>query len=590
MINLNLLKRFPAPAPLCSLIAAAVLYVLLCSFSIKKVEAVLERAYDAEDSERYEEAIAIYEQALTMVPEDSITWISDINSSLLFCHLRLGQIQKGLTCGEVSLRLDEQMGDKERIASSLSNLASLMMTANRLKLAESYLQRSIALERERKADDKLAIRLGMLAEVYTKMKCPEKALPLAKEALDLDLRGGREAKAAIRMSQYGNALVGTKHSAEAIPYLLRALNLHRKHNNRTSEAITLATLGMAERDTHHPALSENYLKQCIEVSEQVGVVQPLMTAHMELSQMLDAKGDPRAYGHLLKYNELKDSLASVQVQQQISDLEVKYETKEKEQELRHKEVLIQRQRALYITLAVLLVIVIGIVIVVILMLRLKNQNMALKDRLMQIVSHDLKNPAIAHQRALHVLARSVGVLSTEDLQAMTQSMAEDADAHVNLVYSLLDWAGLQTGRLRYTPVTLTLIAVCDEVMAQHRAQAAVKNVAVTLAVDDTDHSITADRQMVEAMVRNLLSNAIKFSPPGGEVKVGIAGTAVTIENHFPLPETDAEGNSTFTTVSTQKEAGTGLGLNLVRQLAAINSAKFAIATEEDGNTVAKLTF
>lgn len=550
----------------------------LCSFSIDKVEAVLERAYAAEDSQRFEEAIGIYEQALAMLPEDSVVWISDINSSLLICHVRLGQIQKGLACGEVSLRLDEQMGDKERISSSLNNLSSALITAGRLALAESYLQRSIAIERERKADDKLAVRLGMLAELYTKMERPDKALPMAKEALELDEKGGREAKAAIRMSQYGSALVSTKRSAEALPYLRRALTLHRKYENFTSEAITLATLGIAENALHHPAEAEGYLNQCVELSQRIGVVQPLMTAHMELSRIYDAMGDHRAYGHLLEYNALKDSIASVQVQQQISDLEVKYETKEKEQELRHKEVLIQRQRILDAVLGIMLLLVLAVVVGLVKMLRLKNQNMALKDRLMQIVSHDLKNPAIAHQKALHVLSKSVGVLSTDEVRTMTQSMAEDADAHVNLLYSLLDWAGLQTGRLRYTPVTLTLVAACEEVIAQHRAQATIKGVTLTFTADDADHTVVADRQMVEAMVRNLLSNAIKFSPAGCEVRVTIEGvTVMIIDNGVGL---GAE--------STEK--GTGLGLNLVRKLADINKATFSITKNEGCGTTAVLKF
>lgn len=561
-----------------SLLLMGVAYVLLCSFVPDKVDALLERGYAAEDSERYEEAISIYEKALAMLPEDSVAWISDVNSSLLFCHLRLGQIQQGLKCGEESLRLDEQMGDKERIASSLSNLASLMMTANRLELAESYLQRSVALERQLKADDKLAIRLGMLAEVYTKMKRPEKALPLAKEALELDLHGRREAKAAIRMSQYGNALVCTKRSKEALPYLIKALALHRRHANHTSEAITLATLGMAENDLGHSAEAEVYLTQCIEVSRQVGVPQPLMTAHMELSRMYDRKGDPRAYTHLLKYNELKDSLASVQVQQQISDLEVKYETKQKEQELQNQRLLIQRQRLVYTALAIVLVLALAMVVFLVLMLRLKNQNMELKDRLMQIVSHDLKNPAVAHQKALHVLAKSVGVLSTEEVRTMTLSMAEDADAHVNLVYSLLDWAGLQTGRLRYNPVAIDLVAACEEVMAQHRASALIKGITLTLLTDEADHTVVADRQMAQAMVRNLLSNAIKFSPPGSEVRLSVEGTTViTTDNGVGLGAQSAE-------------KGTGLGLKLVRQLAAINKATFTITPKESCGTEAKLKF
>lgn len=553
-------------------------YLLLCSFSIDKVEALLDRGYEEEDAEHYEAAIKIYEEALTMLPEDSVTWISDINSSLMLCHLRLGQIQKGLICGEKSLQLDEAMGDKERIASSLSNLASLLATANRLESAESYLLRSIALERELKSEDKLAIRLGMLAEVYTRMNHPEKALPLAKEALELDQKGGREAKAAIRMSQYGNALVCTKRSAEAMPYLTKALKLHRKFNNRTSEALTLVTLGMAENDLHHVAKAEEYLRQCIEVAQQVGVVQPLMTAHMELSRIYNDKNDPRAYGHLVKYNELKDSLASIQVQQQISDLEVKYETKQKEQELQHKELQIQRQRIIYIALGVVLLLALALVVFLTKSIRLKNQNMALKDRFMQIISHDLKNPAIANQKNLHMLSRSIGVLSNEDFKDMAVAMAKDADAHVNLIYSLLAWAGLQTGRLHYAPITQNLASVAEEVIAQVKAQATIKNINIVITADDSDHLVFADREMVETMIRNLLSNAIKFSHHESDICVRVKDNIIEIDD-----EGIGFGNES-------NEKGTGLGLNLVSQLAEKNRATFTIVPKADKGTLATIAF
>lgn len=552
--------------------------MLLSSFSTDKVDSLLEKAYAAEDAEQYKEAIAIYEDALTMIPEDSITWISDINSSLLFCHLRLGQIQKGLTCGEKSLQLDEAMGDKERIASSLSNLASLLMTANRLEPAENYLLRSITLERELKSEDKLAIRLGMMAEVYTKMKQPEKALPLAKEALELDQKGGREAKAAIRMSQYGNALVCTKRSAEALPWLTKALQLHRKYENHTSEAITLATLGIAENDLHQESKAEEYLKQCIEVAQQVGVVQPLMTAHMELSHIYNDKSDSRAYTHLVKYNELKDSLASIQVQQQISDLEVKYETKQKEQELRHKELQIQRQRIIYIALAIVLMLVLTLVVFLTKSIRLKNQNMALKDHFMQIISHDLKNPAIAHQKNLHMLSKSIGVLPDDDLRNLSVAMAKDADAHVNLIFSLLAWAGLQTGRLHYAPIMQNLAAVAEDVITQIKAQATIKNINLVLTADDSDHLIFADREMVEAMIRNLLSNAIKFSNHNSDIHIRLNDTSIEIDDEGIGMDND------------NNEKGTGLGLRLVRLLAEKNHATFTIAAKPDKGTLATIVF
>lgn len=555
-----------------------VLSLCLSSYTEKDYDAMLEKGYAAEDGGEYAKAIEIYYSVLKKMPADSVVWISDINASLLHCHMRIGQLQKALSCGEMSLRLDEKMNDKERIASSLSNLASVLITANRLTEAERHLQRSVKLERELKSEDKLAVRLGMLAEVYVRMNKPQKALPLAKEALQLDLDGAREPKAAIRMSQYGSVLVSLKRYKEALPYLQKALTLHRKYGNRPSEAITLSNLGMLENGLHHTAEAEKYLQQGITLSRKYGIVQSLMMAHLELSRLYSQQHDSRAYEHLVEYNELKDSISSVQVQQQISDLEVKYETREKDKELEMKELLIQRQRLIYIGLTVMLLMTLVVVAVLIYVVREKSKTMQLKDHFLQIISHDLKNPALAQQKSMRVLNKSLGVLDTAELRTMTQRMAEDADAQVNLLYSLLDWAGMQTGRLRYQPIVQNLSSVVENVIGQNRAQAAIKNINLVVSQDDADHTIYADREMVEAMIRNLLSNAIKFSNAGSEIRISLNALTLTIDD-------DGIGYG-----ADGGEKGIGLGLKLVREMANRNKISFEIVRKNTSGTLSTLKF
>lgn len=555
----------------------AIAWLALCSFSMEKFDAEIEKGYEAEDAGRFDEAIIIYNKVLSTVPEDSLCIRSDIYSNLLICHLRLGQLRQALTNGEKCLNLDEQLGDKERISSSLSNLASLFMSADRLNDAESYLKRSIALERELADGEKLAIRLGMLCEVYTKMKHPDKALPLAEEALELDKEGGRENKAAIRMSQLGNALVCLHRSSEAMPYLTEALRLHRKYQNRPSENITLVTLGMAEHDLGHNEQAERYLKECIELSLNMKQLQPQVTANYELAKIYKDAGDPRAYSFLETYMTLKDSLNSQQVQRQISAIEVKYEVYQKEQELEKQSLIIRQQRMAYIGLTVMLILALALIFFLTRVVRLKNQNIRLRNQFMQIISHDLKNPAIAQQKSLHMLAKSIAGIDKATMQQMVDCMAEDADAYVSLLYSLLDWAGMQTGRLRYTPIELDICDVTKEVIAQHRSQAEIKNVTLRLDIDDGSHIAFADRQMTFAIIRNLLSNAIKFSYAGGEVLIDIRGTSIAIENGQGFGQE-------------KEEKGTGLGLKLVTKLAKTNGVRLEMSEKSEKKTRLTLLF
>lgn len=531
----------------------------------EEIDAQVEKGFAAHDEGRFEECVTVFHDVLEHIPEDSLELRADIYSTLLNDHMRLGQLSLALHYGELCLQIDEKSGNKDGLSSSLSNLASVYLSANRLKEAETMLLRSIDIERELKHNDKLAIRLGMLSEVYTKMKHPEKALSLAEEALQLDLSDGREMKAAIRMSQLGSCLVSLKRPEEALPHLTKALHIHQQYENMPSLVITLVTLGIAEHDLGHSSQAIQYLQQCIELADKNGQVNPLITAHHELSKIYNETGDPRAYTHLEQYIQLKDSVESLQVQQEISDLEVRYDTYQKEQELEKKELLIQRQRIIYIALGITLLLVIAIALFLTRLVRMKNHNMQLKDRLMQLISHDLKNPAIAQQKLLHQLTHALDQIDANTLQQMINSIAESADAQVNLLYNLLDWAGLQTGRLRFTPTMLSLPPIVEEVMGQHAAQADVKHVSLTLTCDESDHTVTADRQMLCAMLRNVLSNAIKFSHEGGQVHIDVEGQSVTISDQG----IGMEGES--------KEKGTGLGLQMVTKMAKINHADITIS-------------
>lgn len=550
----------------------------LCSFDADKFDAAVEKGYAAEDAGNYEKAISIYKELLPTVPSDSISIISDLYSSLLHCNLRIGQLHSALDYGEKGLALDEKAGDKERIASSLSNIASILVSARRIEKAEDYLLRSISIERELKRDDKLAIRLGLLSELYLSRQQPEKALPPAKEALELDQQGGREMKAAIRMSQLGNVLLHMHRCNDAMPYLTEALKLHRKHKNMASEALTLVALGQAEHELGQLSQATAHLKECVRLSKEYGLLNPQITAHNELARIYKKMNMPEAYDHLLLYTELKDSLNTHEVQQQISDLEVKYDTYQKEQELLKKEMVINEQRMIYIGLAVMLVLTIAAVFFLMRMLYLKNQNIKLRNNFMQIISHDLKNPALAQQKNLHILSKSIGVIDKEDLQRMAQQMAEDADIHVNLLYSLLDWTQLQTGRLRFTPIDMDMEGVTKEVVSQLRVQAEVKNVTIETKAEGDATIIRADRQMVQSIVRNILSNAIKFSDKGGGVTISINSDSLTIDDNgigFGEPSS---------------EKGTGIGLKLVEKLAEINGFSFEISRKSDRGTLAVLKF
>ena len=105
--------------------------------------------------------------------------------------------------------------------------------------------------------------------------------------------------------------------------------------------------------------------------------------------------------------------------------------------------------------------------------------------------------------------------------------------------------------------------------------------------------------MVNTVLRNLLSNAIKFTPSSGainvsaqlhdeqflEVAVADTGMGIKEEDFSKLFRIDIQ----YTNVGTAGERGTGLGLNLCKDLVEKNGGAIRVKSEVGKGTTFKFT-
>lgn len=554
--------------------------------AIKNLDKTIEEAYSAEADFDYQTVIKLLTPIINDIPKDSIQEKSDVLATITVSYFRLGEIDMALQYGKECLQFDEESKILENISSSLNNLAAICASAHRLEEAEEYLLRSLPMEEELNRDDKLAIRLGMLGEIYTSMGGRlNDALKRIQQALELDQKAGREDRVAIRLSQKGQTLMKMGRFSEAESCLIKGIALHRKYKNKTSLTLSLISLATTCRALSKNAEAEAYLKECITIAGEIGQKQARQNAYLELSRLYNDTKDWRAYEYLNHYMLLKDSMMTESVQQQISDLNVAYETQKKEQKIHMQQATIKHQQMMAICLVVLFIFAIISLFSALWSLKLKEKNMLLKDRFVQLISHDLKNPAIAQQMNLHNLLKYHRKLTTEDMEEQLKLMAQAADAQTELLYDLLDWGGLQTGRMKYAPVLFDLSSATLAVIEQHQAQANLKDIEIKINKTDDDHIVKADRQMIATILRNLLCNAIKFTPTGGQICITMCKQTVEIADNG----TGFDSNQHTLQNGTAKETGTAIGLKLVQKLAQINHANIEISSIKGIGTRVKLS-
>jgi signal transduction histidine kinase len=283
-------------------------------------------------------------------------------------------------------------------------------------------------------------------------------------------------------------------------------------------------------------------------------------------------------------------------------MDVKYETAKKDFEIERQKTVIEKQNLHRWLLMGGIGACVLILVIFWYMLRMRaRRNHALaelnttKDKFFSIISHDLKNPAIAQRDAIRMLFSKAAQWDTATLQSFSGELLHSADMQVELLYNLLGWAQLHSGRMIYQPETFDLAQRIVPELALIKKIADAKGVQFETEIPQTC-IITADAEMMATVIRNLLSNAAKFTPEGGTVKLDISpctdainrvsqkytisisdtGTGIppeALQNIFRL-------DTRHSRPGTAGETGTGLGLIVCNELLEKHNTKLKIESEE----------
>jgi signal transduction histidine kinase len=284
------------------------------------------------------------------------------------------------------------------------------------------------------------------------------------------------------------------------------------------------------------------------------------------------------------------------------EMTAKYETEKKELEIERQQNLIARHNMQRWLLAggVTVFAVVAVMLWYALRLRtrrnhaLTERNEALadlnltKDRFFSIISHDLKNPAIAQRNALQKLVKNVQAWDMDTMMEYYEDLLKSADSQVELIYNLLGWAQVQTGRIAYKPDAFILSGVLPDILL---ARKIAEHKGVNLELRITQNAlVTGDRNMLSTVLRNLLTNAIKFTASGGTVTLlvepaGEGKYTVVVSDTGIGMNREQTGNlfcidSTHSRQGTDGEQGSGLGLIVCREFLEKHGTILNVESEE----------
>jgi signal transduction histidine kinase len=145
-----------------------------------------------------------------------------------------------------------------------------------------------------------------------------------------------------------------------------------------------------------------------------------------------------------------------------------------------------------------------------------------KDDFISIASHQLRTPATAVKQYLGMMLQNYAGRLTKRQRSYAEIAYDSNERQLRLIGLLLQVARLDAGKLRLQKARNDVRQLTADI-ARFQAEE-LKKQRQTLVLEIPKQRIYApvDREYLRMVLENIIENAGKYSPPGGQIMVGLA--------------------------------------------------------------------
>lgn len=215
----------------------------------------------------------------------------------------------------------------------------------------------------------------------------------------------------------------------------------------------------------------------------------------------------------------------------------------------------------------------------------------MKNEFVSTVSHELRTPLTSIAGSLGLLAAGAAGELPAKAERLIQIAHNNSERLVRLINDLLDIEKIESGRVEFRLLPLSLRTLVEQAIEANRAYAAALTVELQLAATAVDGLVLADADRFTQVLTNLMSNAAKFSPRGGTVAVDIVdcGSTLRVTVHDDgvgiaeefrhrifgkFAQADAADN--------RQKGGTGLGLSIAKSIVERHGGHISFDSDTQG--------
>ncbi len=536
-----------------------------------------------------------------------------------------------------SLKINEKLNAKKEIARCFNYIGYIHRKQNNFPKALTYFQKALKINKELEIKTGITYSLHNMGIIYNRTGNYSKALEYFQTTLTINKELGIKKGISYSLNSTGEVFYNLGDYTKAIEYFQKALKIRTEIGNKYLICISNQDLGLVYLKTNNYSKALNYSLKSLKIAKDLNLLENQKDIHKQLSEIYaNTKNYKKAYENYILYKKLNDRIFNEESIKKITGLEYQYKyEKEKEiTELKQQKknvVIAEEAKRLKVVRNSFIVGFVLMFILVLVILRnflqkhkansiltahkkrieTKNQQLQLqkeeiqtfakelekanstKDKFFSIIAHDLKSPFNTMIGFSELLVNKFDTYNVQEQKNFVSILNQDIHNTFRLLENLLLWSRSHRGKIEFVPVKENLFLLLNETIKLLNQTATNKLITIKNEVAKSIF-VSADKDMLETILRNLILNAIKFTKNEG--KITINAHLIIDEHKQSCTQISVKDNGVgiakeklarlfiisenVSTKGTQGEVGTGLGLTLCKEFVEKHGGKIWVESEE----------
>jgi len=588
----------------------------------------------------YDSALYYYNKSLTHFENLQIeSEQASIYNRLGNVYKRYGKFDRSTDCFMQSLKIYQSLNDSTRISFVLNNLGVLYYDLGQNEKSLEYYLLSVDIKKKLNQESGLDITYMNIGNVYYQLGSFEKSVEYYKMALDLMANAGNKYDRMLLLHNIGNSYGQIEKLKDAINFYYKAIEIQKEIGEKEMLVFSLQGLGNTLIKEGSFKEGEKYLLRSFGLANEIKDIRKSHKLAINLYEVYFEKGDfKNSVLYLKEYIDIEDRMFTLEQKVQIVELEEKYNAEKREQQIafleKEKEIQqleiskkeIESKQKSFQRNALIIIVILGAALLIYYFIDSKKrkklnqlllkQNTKItdqqieiakqndyllesnktKDKLFQIIAHDLRSPLVSMESITQLIPYWVEEQDFESLSRLSKTLELSVNNVLSLIDNLLNWALNQQGKFPYKPENINLKKNLEETIDVYKPIAQIKNIELKFrALNNV--KVFADKNMLFTVMRNLLNNAVKFTPENGEITVGIErnqqfAKVWVKDSGIGMPVSKKEAVFELAngqTKGTRGETGKGLGLFFCKEFVNINNGDIYIESEKGKGTTITFT-